>query len=363
MKIIKLLFKFAFGLFLLGAIAFGLWQGLRSLTQASTPSVFSGRETVAEKRDIAEILTLTGDVRPLNQVEVRSEINGRIETIHVKEGDLVNRGDLLVTLDQTTLRTQLHEAQRNLQASKLRYERAKRDFNRLSQLRASEFIQENAYLDSKTDLELALIEFEIRQARLEASEEDLSRSTIRSPGSGVVTNLNVNEGQVIVGASSVSNGTQLMSVDDLSQMYIEMEVNEIGIQAISIDQIGSIRLDAIPDLEFEGKVSFIAPSARRSGNRRFFPVHIRFDTPDASVRPGLSASVTLPVRKVEDAVAVSVAAVFTENRERVVYVVGENGSLDRRIVQLGISDTLYVEIREGLEVGERISLSRPPRSA
>jgi RND family efflux transporter MFP subunit len=359
MSFLKIIGKIIFGVLLLSLVGFGLWQGIRSFSGDSSSVAVPGLEVVSERRTIEETILLTGEVRPLNQTEVRSEISGRIETIHRREGDLVQRGDLLITLDQVSLRTQLREAQRNLQAAQLRFEKAQRDYQRLARLFASEFIRENDYLDAKTDYELSGIELEIRQARLEASEEDLARSVIRSPGDGIITGLDVNEGQVIVGATSVSNGTLLMTVDDFSQMYIELEVNEIDIQQVKKGQLARIRMDALPDLTLEGHIDFIAPSARTRGNRRVFPVQIRFDVTDPRVRPGLSTSVHLPIKQAPDTVAVLVSAVFRDQRERVVFVRGSDGSLERRVVETGISDNQFVQIISGLNEGERLSLTRP----
>ena len=149
---------------------------------------------------------------------MKSEISGRITRILVEEGDSVQRGEVLVELDRISLQTRVREAERSFEADRLRLERSKRNYERLKELHTKKFVGEKEFLDAKTDFKLSELNLEIAQARLEDAEEDLSKTVITAPHEGILTLINVTDGQVISGATSVSNGTDLLTIAQLSEL-------------------------------------------------------------------------------------------------------------------------------------------------
>ena len=121
---------------------------------------------------------------------------------------------------------------------------------------------------------MAELNLEIAQARLEDAAEDLSKSVISAPHDGVITRMDVLEGQVISGATSVSNGTGLMTIAELDELYMEANINEVDVEMLYLGQKAFLRFDAIPEFEAEGTINVIAPSARKDGNVRVFPVEV-----------------------------------------------------------------------------------------
>jgi HlyD family secretion protein len=342
---------------LLGGGVYGLWQ----LVPESDPSGFSTVSTdTAAVRDIETVVPASGEVLPLLNSIVKSEISGRIIEIPVAEGETVERDQALLELDRTSLETRLREAERNLEAESLRLEKSKRNYARLKELFEREFVGEQEYLDAQTDLRLAELNLEIAQTRLDDAAEDLSKTTIRAPHDGVITLLDVVEGQVISGATSVSNGTDLLTIAQLNELYMEANINEVDVEKLNLGQSAFLRFDAIPGFEVEGEISVIAPSARRDGDVRVFPVEVIFEVADNRVRPGISATVEIPIDSVDDAVSVLLSAVFNNDGESIVYVRNPSG-WERRVVTVGINDLQHVEILSGLEAGETVALSRPPQ--
>lgn len=314
---------------------------------------------VAERRDLESVVPATGEVLPLLSSTVKSEISGRIIEIKVEEGDAVNRDQVLLELDRTSLETRLREAQRYLEAERLRLEKSERNYRRLKELFAKQFVGEKEYLDALTELNLAKLNLEIAQARLEDAAEDLSKTTISAPHDGVVTRLNVLEGQVISGATSVSNGTDLLIIAELNELYMEANINEVDVEKLYVGQAAFLRFDAIPDFQVEGKISIIASSARKDGNVRVFPVEVVFEVADDRVRPGISATVEVPIESAENVVSVLLSAVFNDEGVSHAYVQTASG-WERREVSVGINNLQHVEIRSGLGEGEVVALSRPP---
>ena len=314
---------------------------------------------IAALRDLKSVVPATGEVLPLLSSIVKSEISGRITRILVEEGDSVQRGEVLVELDRISLQTRVREAERSFEADRLRLERSKRNYERLKELHIKKFVGEKEFLDAKTDFKLSELNLEIAQARLEDAEEDLSKTVITAPHEGILTLINVTDGQVISGATSVSNGTDLLTIAQLSELYMEAKINEVDVERLFVGQSAYLRFDAIPDFEVEGRIDVIAPSARRDGNVRVFPIEVVFEVSDNRVRPGISATVEVPIASVEGVVSVLISGVFTEEQSSHVYLKTATGWKKHK-VEVGINDLQHVEIKNGLDAEDVIALSRPP---
>ncbi|MBC8189603.1 MAG: efflux RND transporter periplasmic adaptor subunit [Puniceicoccaceae bacterium] len=344
---------------ILGLVAGGIYGVLGVLRDSAAQKGGELPTDTAERRDLKSIVPATGEVLPLLSSVVKSEISGRITEIKIEEGDSVTRGQMLLELDRTSLETRLREAQRNLEAERLRLDKSERNYVRLQELYAKQFVGEKEYLDAQTDLNLAKLNLEIAQARLEDAAEDLSKTTINAPHDGVVTRLDVLEGAVISGATSVSNGTDLLTIAQLDELYMEANINEVDVEKLYVGQSAFLRFDAIPDFEVEGTISVIAPSARKDGNVRVFPIEVVFEVVDNRVRPGISATVEVPIESAENVVSILLSAVFNNKEQSSIYVRKDAG-WERREVTVGINNLQHVEIRSGLEEGEDVALSRPP---
>ncbi|WP_269524419.1 efflux RND transporter periplasmic adaptor subunit [Coraliomargarita parva] len=345
---------------ILAVVAFGgykLFDFVAKNREKDEPGI---RTDTASVRDLESVVTATGEVLPLLSSVVKSEISGRITVIHVEEGESVEKDQVLLELDRTSLQTRVREAERSLQAEQLKLDKAKRNYDRLKALFAREFVGEQEFLDAQTDFELAQLNLEIAEARLEDAEDDLSKTTIIAPHDGVVTLLDVVDGEVISGATSVSNGTEILTIAELKELFMEAKINEVDVERLHLGQEARLRFDAIPDFSLKGKISVIALSARKENNVRVFPIEVVFEASDNRVRPGISATVDIPIDSVSDAVSVLLSAVFNDDEGESYVFVQKGEGWDRCPVEVGISDLQHVEIRSGLSEGDVVALSRPP---
>lgn len=344
-------------------LAAGLGLGGYALYQQREKAVQPGSRMLtdtARARDLSFVVSATGEVLPRMSSIVKSELSGRIVTLYVAEGESVERGQLLLELDRRSFEARLDEAERSLEAEQLRVDRAQRNFERQKELFDKNFVGEQAFLDAKTDFDLSKLNLEIAQARLADARDELSKTKIEAPHNGIVTKLDVIGGEVIAGATSVSNGTELMTVAQLKQLYMEASINEVDVERLVLGQPAELRFDAIPNFRLIGEVSAIALSARRDGNVRVFPVEISFEATDARVRPGISSTVDIPIARVEGAVSVLLSGVFyrEDGVSTFVYLKEGENWVEQPVV-LGINDLQHVEITEGLKLGDVVALSRP----
>ena len=331
----------------------GLFKGDDSTGNNRTPT------DVAKRRSLEAVVSATGEVLPIMSSFVKSEVSGRITEIFIDEGDSVTKGMHLLQLDRTNLEAKVKESARSLEAQRLRLEKSERNYVRLEQLFAQAFVGEKDFLDAKTDLELAKLNLEIAQARLEDVEEDLSKTTIVAPHDGIVTKLNVVEGGVISGATSVSNGTNILTVAQMEELYMEASVNEVDVEQLALGQTARLKFAAMPKLALPGTIDRIAVSARKDGNIRVFPIEVVFEANDERVRSGVSATVEIPIARAENVISVLLSAVFHENDKRYVFIQDKSG-WRRQEVELGISNLQHVEIVTGVPVDAVLGLSRPP---
>lgn len=350
---------------ILGIIAGGYFALHKAGQDTTGQSQRSTITALAERRTIEEAIQESGFVEPILSTEVRSEVSGRIARIYVRRGQEVAQGDILVELDRVTLLNDLAEAERNLQSDQLRLDQARRDYLRLRNLHTQHYAQEKELLDAETSYKLAEIQVAVSETRIEKAQENLSKTTIRAPHGGIVADLDINEGQVIIGATSVNQGTVLMTLNDLSKLHVTLDINELDIAKIRQGMPAQITFDSLPGKTFKGIISEIHPFAINQNNLRVFRVEVTFDTDGQDIRPGISADIRIVTGRVEDAVVVTLSAVFTEGRERYVHVINPSSpdaASEKRPVTTGISNNRFVEIREGLSEGETVSLLRPRRS-
>ncbi|MCX7869378.1 MAG: efflux RND transporter periplasmic adaptor subunit, partial [Terrimicrobiaceae bacterium] len=194
------------------------------------------------------------------------------------------------------------------------------------------------------------------RSRLRTVEDKLRKTRILAPADGTVLDILVNEGQVVVAAASVNAGTVLMNFADLSRLLINSHVNQMDAPSLKVGQSLEVNMPTAPPLH--ATIEFIAPLATVKNNIKGFEVQALLDARDSRLKPGMSVSMTVPVARAAGAVAVPVAGVFREEKQTVVYV-RKAGSIERREVEVGISDLGFAEIRSGLAEGEQILLYRP----
>lgn len=328
-------------------------------------------------RDIMQVVRCVGEVEPALFTDLKAEVSGRIEKIHILEGDTVKKGDLLLELDRRELETQLQEAGFQIEAARLRSEKVKLDFESKRDLRQKGFVSEREFADAEIDFRLSENDLEIQRSQLKLLEEKLAKTKIAAPHDGVVLDHDLTEGMVITGVSSFNEGTILMRVAQLSALQVETEISEVDVDKVHRDMAVTLNFDSLPNVSLEGTVTFISPSAKPKGSSgsgggggnsagsskaRVFPITVAFSAANVRVRPGMTAQVKVVVDQAKNVLAAELPGVFMEEGDNVVYVKNETG-FDRRVVEVGISDHSVIEIKTGLKAGDLLATVRPAPAA
>lgn len=370
-------------------------------------------------KTITQIVSASGRINPETEVIISPDVSGEIIELRVKEGQNVKRGDLLVRIKPELYQAQIDQLNATLLSQRARYEQnkasfeqARFNFERQKQLFERKLISEVEYLQSETSFKseqanLKAAEFQIQnaEAALRKAKEELQQTIIRAPMDGTISKLNVELGERVVGNMQMS-GTEIMRIARLEQMEVEVKVNESDIVNVNLSDSVNIEVDAYPNRTFKGMVTEIANSANITGVSSTeqvtdYTVKIRITTlhnvnqsnneqiaredagelsalePTPTFKPGMSASVDIMTKTVENVISVPIQAVTVrdmnlmksdstkkesnvseneipkEDLKKIIFVV-KDGKAYANEVSTGISDETHIHILNGLEVGQEI---------
>ena len=375
-----------------------------------------GVEVAIEKaalRDITEMVSANGKIQPEVEVKISADVSGEIVELHVKEGQKVQKGQHLLTINPDLIQSAadrvaaaLNQSKANLANAKARESQAKanfvnaeQSFNRNKKLRDQQAISAAEYdaavaqfEGAKGELEAAkqsvlAAEFAVNsaQASLKEANDNLNRTRVYAPTDGTISKLNVELGERVVGTAQMS-GTELLRIANLSEMEVSVDVNENDIVRIQLNDTANVEVDAYGDRIFKGIVTEIANSSKTAGDVMNtgdqvtnFSVKIRIlrssytdllDTAQAHLspfRPGMSATVDILTETQKNVIAVPIMAVTTrasddttkqsdsgtEELDEVVFV-HQNGKIKKIKVKTGIQDMNHIRILEGIKVGDEV---------
>lgn len=365
------------------------------------------------KKDITEIITANGKIEPQLQVKISPEVPGEIIELPVKEGDVVNKGDLLVVIKPDIYISAVESAEASLSTQKARLAQAEAqlvlkelDYNRNKKLYESNTIAksdfeliESSWKVAQSEVKAAQFTLKSAESAVNQSRENLTKTRIYSPISGTVSKLNVEKGEKVVGTNQFA-GTELMTIADLSKMEVKVEVNENDIVKVKKSDTAFVEVDAYQSRKFKGLVTEIASSANVVGTSTDqvtnFNVKILL-LPDSykdllhnsparnPFLPGMSATVDIRTETRKDVISVPIQAVTTrsamgsakkdnsqlependkkentqvnagvkEPEQFEVVFVNQRGLARQKKVKTGIQDNTNIEISKGLSPGDEI---------
>ncbi|MBW7845384.1 MAG: efflux RND transporter periplasmic adaptor subunit [Bacteroidia bacterium] len=375
----------------------------------------------ADKQTITETVTTNGKIQPEIEIKISSDVSGEIRVLNVKEGDSVRAGQLLARIDPELYQSALARSEAALNNSKAALAASKarllqseakwyeleNQFKRNEKLHKEGLLSDaefetakSAYLTAKSEVEAgkqnvigAQYTVQSQEAGLNEAKKNLTRTEIFSPVNGVVSKLNVEKGERVVGTSQMA-GTEMMRIANLLDMEVRVDVNENDITKVSIGDTAMIEVDAYGNRKFKGVVTAVANSATTtaattSDQVTNFVVKIRILRTSYSdlselygnkrnvFRPGMSASVEIQTKTVYNVVSVPIEAVTMRNKAELdssnstikfkidnqqkksqndieAVFVYKNDGVQLREVLSGIQNDKVIEIKQGLNDGEEV---------
>ena len=263
--------------------------------ESSQETTFYKKETVNQKK-LELSIEASGIIEAISSVEIKSKASGEILLLGAEVGDLVKKGSILGQIDQRTPKNILDQAKSDLEASRVRLENAKSQYDRGKELHAKGSISDKDYEDIQESFAQAKSTVVRTEVSYENAKIALDDTIVRSPVQGTIISRPVEVGQVISSpTSAVGGGTVLMTMADLSKVRVRALVDEIDVGKVSIGQTVSIKVAAYRDKEFFGTVSKIEPLAKIEQNVTTFPVLIDIDNNENLLLLGMNTDVVIEV--------------------------------------------------------------------
>ncbi len=281
------------------------------------------RTQPAERGDLTVTVTATGNLEPINQVDVGSELSGIVRTVEADYNDTVIRDQVLARLDTAKLDAQVLQSRAALDAARaraaqvaatIRETRARlsrlQTLGKLSDRRAVSpndlEMAEAALARARADAAMARAEVDRAEAVLAANETDLAKAVILSPIDGVVLTRSVEPGQTV--AASLQAPVLFTLAEDLAEMALHVDVDEADVGKVSEGQAATFTVDAYPDRSFPASVSQVRLGPQTVEGVVTYETLLAVDNADLSLRPGMTATADIVVRRIEDSLLAPNAA-------------------------------------------------------
>jgi HlyD family secretion protein len=327
------------------------WLAYANLGMKRTSGITINTEKI-ERRDLESTVTASGKVQPKRSVDISAETMGKVVNVEVNEGDLVTKGQLLLQIDPKNLetavqnreaslasaRSTLAQTKASIENAKIALRESEDTLKRQEQMWKNGLLSREAFDRAQNDVtrqrtnllvseqNATTQEQRIKQeeANLESARYDLNKVRMVAPISGIVTKRNIDEGETAVVGTMNNAGTVLLTIADLSVIETEIEVDETDIPHIKVGQPAKVTIDAIPDMEFPGKVTEVGNSpiatAAAAGRATNFKVKVTIDGTVPNVRPGFTCTAVITTATRQKSLAVPIQSMTV--REMIVDAAG-----------------------------------------
>jgi len=338
--------------------------------------------TKVKKGEVITLVTATGTVEPLNEVEVGTQVSGEVEKIYVDFNSEVKKGQLLAELDKTNLKAALLQAQATYDNAVNERDFYQKIYDRQKVLFENRVISQAEYDEALYNLNKSKSTVVQSSSNLTEAKTNLGYADIYSPIDGVVLSREIDEGQTV--AASFETPTLFTIARDLKKMQVEADVDEADIGGVMEGQRVQFTVDAYQGESFMGTVTQVRLDPTVESNVVTYTVVIEADNPELKLKPGLTATISIYTMELKDVLTIEAKAVnFQPNLEvlrqyqeqqgivvrpemdrprpasqntTIVWGLASSG-LEPREVVLGASDGINVQVLEGLSEGDELVYS------
>ncbi|MBD3319577.1 MAG: efflux RND transporter periplasmic adaptor subunit [Chitinivibrionales bacterium] len=321
------------------------------------------RHTI-DKVNLRDVMAQTGEVQPIIKAELKSEASGKIEKIHIKEGEKVWKGDTILVIDPLRLLYKKEKTELAVDRAGIRKEKALRDYEQAKELFTTGTVPEKELADLKNEYELAEIAYKQEMLELKDILDQLDKTVVSAPMDGVITALNVEEGEIVVSATTgFQSGTSIGTIADITKLEVVSQIGEVDYIHLEKGQKVMIKPEAFENASTKGTITFISLSARRGGNDELgnFEVRISVDSIIPGIAPGINVNVEFVLTEKKNVLGVPNHFVTRQRDRYFVRTLAENnrnggGNITRTEIEVGSTDFRHYEILSGLSRGDVVVL-------
>ncbi|WP_306013681.1 MULTISPECIES: efflux RND transporter periplasmic adaptor subunit [unclassified Allomuricauda] len=318
------------------------------------------------KQTIVKKAVATGSILPLEEVLIKPNISGVIEEIYVEGGDYVKSGDLLAKIKVVPNLSALNDAKNAINEAKINLDDQKRNYERQSNLFGKGVIPkadleraEVSYDQAKQAYAAANQRFDIVKTGTTSGLSNSANTLIRATVSGMVLEVPVEVGNQVIESNTFNEGTTIAAIADVDKMIFEGKVDESEVGKIKEDLPLEITVGAIENRVFNAVLDYIAPKGKEENGAIQFEIKGTLRKNDTVfIRAGLSANASIILARADSVLAVKEALVQFDDETKKPYVEVETADqqFERKEVELGVSDGIFVEVKSGLGASDKVKV-------
>jgi membrane fusion protein (multidrug efflux system) len=314
-------------------------------TRAEPERAVNVQIATVEKKEIQPYLETTGTLRADEEVTVSSEVDGIVRQIKVNEGSPVNKGTLLIEINEIDYMLDLKRSEAVIKQTEANLANAKAEYKRKDALYKEELITRQQFDDITTKLALAEAELDRAKATLASSKEKLARTKVYSPLNGAVKEKKISVGDY------VRNGTPLLQLIKINPLKLNFTISEKDAASIKIGQEVAFRVDSYAAKQFKGRVSLLYPNVEE--RTRTLQAEALVPNANHLLKPGFFARTLIYTSKPREVVLVPITALLYDNAIIHIFVV-EGDKARERVVKIGGKYGEFMEVVEGLTENEQV---------
>lgn len=328
-----------------------------------------------EKRTIKNKTVATGNMKPREEIEIKPNINGIIDTIYVKAGESVKVGDLIAKLNVVPEADNLNQSKNQITDAKIALDNEEKSFKRQKSLYEKGVISANDFDEAQRDYDqakqtykAAKETYDIIKTGTTAGMQDVANTNVRATVKGMVLDVPVEIGDQVIEANNFDEGTTIASLANVNNMIFDGKIDESEIGKIKEGLPLEIMVGAIEDRTFDASLYYIAPKAEGDDDDDSdegavqFQIKGKLKNRDSTfIRSGLSANASIILDEAEDVLSIPEALVQFDDKTHNPYVEIKTGDqeFERKDVKLGVSDGVNVEVKDGLSKNDKVKIWNP----
>lgn len=345
-------------------------SGLLWLSQNGRGKALPVDVAPVEQGVLADTALASGSLVYSEQIQLRSEVTGRVAEVLVEEGQRVSQGDLLMRLDQESFEADLEAAEAGVRAAEIeirsrqaRRRDLSRQLDRQRQLHQRGLVGADAFEQLQSEHEIAQIAVDaarqaLRQAQAQRDRavDRLQRSLFIAPIDGLLVSVDVKPGETVIAGTLNIVGSDLMVIADPSVLLAELRVDEADIARVSVGQAVEVYAAAYPQTPLRGQVTHIGSSARQLGSTQSlaFKVRVRLQPEDLKLHPGMSCRAEIETSQGEQGLYVPVAAVRSDDQGAYVWRLDGDERAQRIAVATGLANDFSQMVEGDLSVDDQV---------
>ncbi|MBP2651157.1 MAG: efflux transporter, family, subunit [Firmicutes bacterium] len=334
----------------IGIIGYRIYANLAANKERAA-KVTAGKAFAVElghvtRQDIQPVLSFSANLEPLWSADISAKVDGRIDKLYVDEGDFVQAGTVIATLDTSELAAQVSQADGSRYSAMANLEQAELDLQRASMLVEQGAVSKQAFDTARIKRDLAIGQLQTAEGSLAQLRERLNNAQVTAPRSGIITKRYLQAGYY------AKTGSAIVAVADVTSLLVKATVGEAQLPEVAVSTPAIVKINAFGGQQFNGTVTRISPAATLPA--RTFTAEITVSNPDGKLKPGMFAKAEVPAQVHRNVLVVPESALVLREDQQTVFVVNMDNKVQQKVLKLGYIGGGWAEVIDGVQEGETI---------